>query len=118
MDLLRGASIFLVTFNHAILFSVEFGGAPLVAQVANQALAPVRMPLMVFMSGLLVGPSLAKGWRPYVSGKARRVLYPYVVWSVIVFLMRSIGDPSGMVARAPEFLLAVAIEPVSHLWFL
>ena len=93
MDVLRGTSILLVVFNHAILFASALPtGSPEVAWALNQVFAPIRMPLMVFLSGLLVAPSLARGWRQYLRGKARRVLYPYLVWSAIALVLLYLWD--------------------------
>jgi fucose 4-O-acetylase-like acetyltransferase len=126
MDVLRGTSIVLVVFNHAILFASSLPiGAPEVAWVANQVFAPIRMPLMVFLSGLLVAPSLARGWRPYLVGKARRVLYPYVVWSAIALILLYLFDiRDGLVGGVgpqevtPWDPLRVLYDPLEHLWFL
>lgn len=126
MDVLRGTSIVLVVFNHAILFAGSLPtGSPEIAWAINQVFAPIRMPLMVFLSGLLVAPSLARGWRPYLRGKARRVLYPYLVWSAIALvLLYAWGIRDGLVgglAPAPVTVwepLRVLYDPVEHLWFL
>ena len=126
MDVLRGTSILLVVFNHAILFASTLpSGSPEVAWALNQVFAPIRMPLMVFLSGLLVAPSLARGWRQYLRGKARRVLYPYLVWSaialVLLYLWKIRDGLIGGVAPAavtPWEPLRVLYDPLEHLWFL
>lgn len=43
------------------------------------------MALLVFLSGLLLEPSLRKGWRAYLDGKARRIFYPYLLWTLIFY---------------------------------
>jgi len=126
MDVLRGTSIVLVVFNHAILFASSLPvGSPEVAWVLNQVFAPVRMPLMVFLSGLLVAPSLARGWRRYLGGKARRVLYPYAVWSAIALVLLYLWDiRDGLVGGVEPMVvtawepLRVLYHPAEHLWFL
>ena len=129
MDVLRGTSIVLVVFNHAILFANSSTGSPPLAWALNELFAPIRMPLMVLLSGLLVAPSLARGARRYMVGKMRRVLYPYVVWSAIALLLLAVwglrdglvggadplGDPVIWVWWTPLQLL---LSPVEHLWFL
>lgn len=120
MDILRGVSILLVIINHAILFTErQSGAAPEVAVALNTIMAPVRMPLMVFLSGLLLTQALAKPWKIYVSGKVRRVLYPFIIWSVGVIiaegLLEAMASDGGFpYARFVENLYA----PVAHLWFL
>jgi uncharacterized membrane protein YcfT len=126
MDVLRGTSIVLVVFNHAILFASALPtGSPEIAWALNQLFAPIRMPLMVFLSGLLVAPSLARGWRPYLAGKVRRVLWPYLVWSAVALLLLYLWDiRDGLVggvtpaAVTPGDLLRPLYDPLEHLWFL
>ncbi len=116
----------LVVFNHAILFASTLpSGSPEIAWALNQLFAPIRMPLMVFLSGLLVAPSLARGWRPYLRGKARRVLWPYLVWSAVALLLLYLWDirdgvVGGVTAATvtPWDLLRPLYDPLEHLWFL
>lgn len=126
MDVLRGTSIILVVFNHAILFASSSPlGAPEIAWVLNTIFSPVRMPLMVFLSGLLVAGSLRRGPRAYVTGKVRRVLWPYIVWSIIALaLLYGFGIREGVVGGVTAHvvtlwdLLLPLYDPVEHLWFL
>lgn len=118
MDFLRGVSIVLVAINHSILFARDTIGSPDAAIIFNEILAPIRMPMMVFLSGLLIAPSLAKGTGKYLAGKGRGLAYPYMVWSVIVLLQGLMTD-----ARAGEPLemgniARIVYDPLSHLWFL
>ena len=65
MDSLRGLSVSLVVMFHA---SGQFAGDGSVSDVltiANDLFAPLRMPTMVFLSGLLVPRSLTKGTREF-----------------------------------------------------
>lgn len=126
MDVLRGTSIVLVVFNHAILFASALPtGSPEIAWAINQVFAPIRMPLMVFLSGLLVAPSLARGWKPYLRGKARRVLWPYAVWSTVALVALYLwnirdGVVGGIAPAAvtPWEPLRLLYDPLEHLWFL
>ncbi|QKJ20275.1 acyltransferase family protein [Microbacterium hominis] len=126
MDVLRGTSIVLVVFNHAVLFTGTSAlGAPEAAWIANTVFAPARMPLMVFLSGLLVAPSLARGWQRFAAGKVRRVLWPYLVWSAIAIgLLYAFGLREGVIGGVTEHTVSAAdlllplYDPVEHLWFL
>lgn len=114
MDALRGASILVVILYHASV--VGGAGAVPVLDVVNNVVAPLRMPTMVFLSGMLVERSLRKGPRAYVAGKLRNVLHPYLVWSLImlfgvVVLLRDQPFRPGM-------LTWIAVAPMDHLWFL
>lgn len=119
-------SIVLVVLNHAILFESTLpSGSPEVMWAINQVFAPMRMPLMVFLSGLLVAPSLARGTKQYLRGKARRVLWPYLVWSVVALILLYFWDVrDGLVGGVgpytvtPWDALRVLYDPLEHLWFL
>lgn len=118
MDVLRGVAILLVIVNHAAAAVVSRGyAAPALISEVNTVLAPVRIPALVFLSGLLVAPSLARGRRRYLAGKARRLVYPYLLWTAVylVVLVRpwSYGDPYG-----PAALLEMLVRSPSPLWFL
>ena len=78
-----GTSIVLVVFNHAILFANSSTGSPPLAWALNEVFAPIRMPLMVFLSGLLVAPSLARGRAALHARKAAARAVPVLVWSAI-----------------------------------
>ena len=118
MDLLRGFSIILVVFNHAVLFTSYQNALPHALWVANTVLAPVRMPLMVFLSGMLVAHSIRKGPRGYLQGKMRGVLHPYVVWSVIVIAIDVVMDLTGGSGIDWGHVWESIKNPPIHLWFL
>lgn len=126
MDVLRGVAIVLVVYNHAVLFAGTYeAGAPDVAWVANSVFSPIRMPLLVFLSGLLVAPSLRRGWRRYLEGKIGRVLYPYLVWSVVAivllyaFQLRDGRIGGAEIAELSEWdAFRILFHPVEHLWYL
>jgi uncharacterized membrane protein YcfT len=114
MDGVRGLAIVAVVVFHA-----ELVAGPLIwLSEVNQELAHVRMPLLMGLSGLLLARSLAKGPRRHLVGKARAVLWPYVVWAsldlaqVCVHLLAT-GKP------LPDDLARLAVyNPSGYLWFL
>lgn len=84
MDLLRGLAMFMVIVLHATLVIELFGKTAWPPFMAfSDLFAPFRMPLLVFLSGLLLDPSLKKGWGRYLEGKARRIAYPYLLWTLL-----------------------------------
>lgn len=118
MDVLRGCAIVLVVVNHSILFQVDVGVPPQPAVAVNGVFAPVRMPLIVFLSGLLVAPSLRKGASIYLQGKWRGVLYPYAIWSMIAL---GIDAATNVASDTPVEWAEWARPlywPILHLWFL
>ena len=88
MDALRGGAILLVVVFHATSL-LRFAGlaSPEALAIFNTALAPFRMPMLMFLSGMLLSQSIAKGWRRYFDGKLRNVAWPYVVWTVLLALV-------------------------------
>jgi uncharacterized membrane protein YcfT len=114
MDGMRGLAIVAVVLFHAELVA---GPLPWLSE-ANQELAPVRMPLLMGLSGLLLARSLAKGPRRHLVGKARAVLWPYVVWAsldlaqVCLHLLAT-GEP-----LPPDLARLAVYNPSGYLWFL
>lgn len=100
VDWLRGASVLMVIVLHAYGFAFDAypelrSGATeqasalmLSIEHLNRSLAPLRMQLMFLLSGLFVARGLDKGIAPYLGGKLRHVLYPYLLWSVLIFALR------------------------------
>ena len=88
MDVVRGVCILLVIGLHAALIIERFGETPWQPLVEfNQLFAPYRMPMLMFLSGLLLERSLRKGPLVYAEGKVRRILYPYMLWTCVFGLV-------------------------------
>ena len=120
MDLLRGMSIVLVVIFHSgkMLARVDLV-APAWISDLTRLFALYRMPTLMFLSGLLLPPSLLKGWRRYFSGKARNVAWPLMIWSGVyaIVFSRDLGprliqsQNARAVARAtPERKLAASLS--------
>jgi len=119
MDSLRGAAIVAVVAMHAELGVVSATGATLPAVHAVDALlGPVRMPLLVLLSGMLLPVSLAKGpWR-HVRGKLAGIGWPYAVWGLLdVVQVQHVRHLDGL---PPDwsYLWRLAYDPHTYLWFL
>jgi uncharacterized membrane protein YcfT len=111
MDQVRGAAMVLVILYHGDTIARRFvDGVPSTLTATLAFFAPFRMPLLMFLSGMLLARSLAKPTATYFAGKARFIAFPYVVWS-FVFLVVS--------ARlTPRSALAVLVFPPTYLWYL
>ena len=109
MDVLRGTAAVLIVLSHALVLPQVYGnsGTPEWALTVDGLVAPFRIPTLMFLSGMLLGPSLAKGPRRYAVGKLRNIAWPYLVW-VAVF-----GALSW-----PVWSVAGAVLGGSYLWFL
>lgn len=111
MDAYRGAAMLLVIAWH--VFSVpSVRGVGMEAAVTGffDTIAPVRMPLMFILSGMLLPLALSKPFPAYLIGKLRNLLWPYVVWFIITVIV------NGSFGALTDFWLLVG-GPF-HLWFL
>lgn len=83
MDVVRGTCITLVVALHAYSLIKDFPGVGII-EAFNKIFFPYRMPVLMFLSGLLLHRSLNKtGWA-YFSGKFSSIFWPFLVWSVVV----------------------------------
>lgn len=111
MDHLRGFTILLVILFHAGTATERFtGDMPAAVQPFLDAFAPFRMPILVFVSGMLLSRSLAKPGKEYALGKLRGIGWPYLVWSLIFLAVTS-----QLTLRST---LAIAVVPPNYMWFL
>lgn len=111
MDQLRGAAIVLVILFHAETVVGRFASdMPAGLAVALAFFAPFRMPLLMFLSGMLLSRSLSKPARPYFIGKLAGIGWPYLIWS-FVFLAVS-------AQITPMNIISVALKPPTYLWYL
>lgn len=84
MDFLRGLSILLVVLHHSTqIVSARVDEVPEIFTFISEFFAPYRMPMLMFLSGLLVVGSIARPAGEYLWGKIRRILWPIIVWTVI-----------------------------------
>lgn len=119
MDILRGSAILLVINLHTYaVLSLKYDQlSPQIGEIVRLT-TPFRMPLLMFLSGLLVYRSLQKGAFLSLRGKLENILYPYYVWSFIMlglFFLREV-----FLHKPSEATLAgvIMMEPLFHLWYL
>src|SRR5690554_6229869 len=89
VDRVRGLAVLALVSYHAVYGLVASGH---LTPDAYRGWGPtgelVRMPLMMLVAGTFVEPSLRKGAAAYLSGKARRILWPFLLWSAVYVLLR------------------------------
>ncbi len=109
MDVVRGAAVLLIVVFHATVFVEQYGGltAPRWIAEVNTVVTPLRIPLLILLSGVLLGQSIRKGRHRYFSGKLRNVAWPYLVWATVW----------GALSWPVYSLLGYALGG-SYLWFL
>ncbi|MBM7504968.1 acyltransferase family protein [Agromyces aurantiacus] len=108
MDALRGAAVLLVALWHA--FSIPYRETPPGIEWAFDFLSVYRIPLLMFLSGLLLDHSLSKPVSAYVGGKLRRIAWPLLVWSLVLILI-------AWRAAKPDSV-GFWFGEDSHLWYL
>lgn len=111
MDGLRGLAIVCIVVLHGTEMLKSIGMSSTGAVEAfNSVAAPFRIPLLMTLSGMLLGGSLAKGAGRYVTGKLRAIAWPYAVWLAILLAV----FPSLGLDTAVRGLWA----PNTYLWYL
>ncbi|WP_324701560.1 acyltransferase family protein [Micrococcus sp. HOU01] len=112
MDAMRGFAVLLVMFAHTYTMPQGLDAAFSSVAFANvaQVFQSWRMPMLVFLSGVLLPRSVSKPLGTYYRGKAERILWPFVVWMVVLAL--ATGRPGSLLSG--EFWRGGAW----HLWFL
>ncbi len=112
MDAVRGLAVLLVVLTHTYtmpqVLDAEFQSKTLAGIV--QFFHSFRMPILLFLSGVLLPRSVAKPLAVYYRGKAEKILWPYLVWTVVVAL--ALWRPQSLLK--PEYW----VGGTWHLWFL
>lgn len=107
--MLRGIAVLLVVVLHgADIPYLNGNGVEEWAQV-NRYLEPFRMPLLMFLSGMLLPRSLAKPLPIYAWGKFAAIMWPLLLWILLFGLLIYRGGIDH-----PAFWLSGG----DYLWFL
>lgn len=110
MDIVRGSAIVLILWVHSgsLLRRLPLAPPDWWVWIAD-FFAPMRMPVLIFLSGMLLPNSLLKGTALYLNGKLRKLAWPLVIWTLVVH--------ATLGTSAPLFG-ALHWMGISHLWFL
>ncbi|GHB09838.1 acyltransferase family protein [Salinicola rhizosphaerae] len=118
IDLMRGTAVILVIMMHSqFAISIRYEGLWMWISILSEYLAPFRMPVLMFLSGLMLVRSMNKGGRRFFVGKLKNIVHPYIVWTFVALLLYYarfvlLGEPM------PEELFPLLIHPYNYLWFL
>ncbi len=84
----RGTAIVLIVFLHSVTLLGRLPlDPPAWATGIAAFFAPMRMPVLIFLSGMLLPNSLLKGSVPYMDGKLRKLAWPLLSLPVAVAFM-------------------------------
>lgn len=112
MDIVRGMAILAVILLHSVTMAEKYGFTPSALwKNLNETLSLFRMPILIFLSGMLLPRSLSKDSSAYFTGKFTGILWPFIIWSTFYGLavdihFRSLADLEKLYTGG------------SHLWFL
>lgn len=85
----------------------------------NALLSPIRMPLFFLVSGFFARKAMLLDWQTFVASKFLRLIYPYVIWSVILYLtLEMLVEIMKNQPVSPGHLLAIFVDPPRTIWFL
>lgn len=116
VDAAKGIGIILVVLGHA-LRGLQKSGAGVPGSMGLDAwIYAFHMPLFFFLAGLFLERSVTQPARVFLDGRMRRILWPYIVWSLLQETFRHI-------ARNPDALpfgdfWTIVYKPVMQFWFL
>lgn len=112
MDFVRGICIILVILVHATVPTREWAGLQFSGAFTtfNQFMDPFRMPMLMFLSGMLLVRSLGKSNRAYIIGKFHLIFWPFLLWSLVIYAAED--------RLTWEFILKTPISAPSVLWYL
>ena len=117
MDMLRGIAVLLVVVLHgADIPYLNGNGVEEWAQV-NRYLEPFRMPLLMFLSGMLLPRSLAKPLRLYAWGKFAAILWPLLLWVLLfgLFIYRGGFDHPSFWRSGGDYLWFLTALTICYL---
>ncbi len=122
LDYAKGIGIILVVLGH-VMRGIDTAGLPINESFFRHMDALIysfHMPLFFFVSGLFFVSSLSKAGNleRFSIQKAKLILYPYLIWSVIqtgieIIMAKYTNGNVGIGA-----LLSIPFEPRAQFWFL
>ncbi|WP_146341053.1 acyltransferase [Nesterenkonia sp. NBAIMH1] len=96
MDALRGVAVLLVVVLHAAGIPRANGAGIEAWTELNMYLEPFRMPLLMFLSGMLLPRSLSKPVSHYLWGKFAAIVWPLALWLVSFGVLIYHGGPGDL----------------------
>jgi fucose 4-O-acetylase-like acetyltransferase len=121
IDLIKAISIILVVYGH-VARGVHTAGFPMDEQgfrLVDQLIYSFHMPLFFFAAGLLFAPALQRmGARQLIVRKARQLMYPYAVWSLIQGLIGVLLSRYTNSRLELAEVLSFPWHPRDQFWFL
>lgn len=120
IDNLRGFGVLAVIFLHcSIAVNNNMGHFSELSIFVNSVMAPVRLGLMFFVSGMFVDAGIKMGVKTFVFNKVKSILYPFAVW---VFIYAGLKIFLSSIANHPQSVSNVILYNLTGggdiTWFL
>lgn len=121
LDTAKGIGIILVVFGHAWRGAFDAGvlADSGLFRLIDTMIYAFHMPLFFLLSGVFFLEMVQKvPPLPFLTSRARRLLWPMALWSWIFFGVKLIaGDAANHPVSLVDFPL-IPLPPFEHLWFL
>lgn len=122
VDYARGIAIILVVYRHTMV-GLERSAQDVPAFLYNiqEFLVNVRMPVFFVLSGFFLSRSLLhKSKSELIKKKATSLLYPYILWTVILITMQIFLSTYTNSKRTAADYLYIITQPreLDHMWYL
>lgn len=107
IDAARGVAIvLLLVFHSTVVHAYVAGDGPARSDPVNIFLAALRMPALMFLSGVVLSRSLSRPLPQYYGGKLRNIAWPYILWAALLlniagfeyFYYHYLSDPTSWLA--------------------
>ena len=116
IDVLRGIGAFLMLIGHAITIHNIPEYKPPIPYVFN-AIYTFHMPLFFLISGLCFNWN-GDDYPGYLAKKARRLLIPYLFFSLVTFILRRILPAFSLTRLTPAQTIINILFKGGEIWFL
>lgn len=120
VDLLRGLAIALVILGH-VLQCYSYSSSQYLNNPIYLCIYSFHMPLFMFISGVLIKPSLLKSnslWR-IIKKRTVQLIYPYLIWGIFLFIFEyAINYFKYSNSDSVVYLLKITWSNFSPYWFL
>lgn len=122
VDYARGLAILLVVYRHTMV-GLNRGGnqVPDLLYSIQEFAVNFRMPVFFILSGIFLAKSLEKySTSLLIRKKAATLLYPYVLWTVILISVQIILSNYTNSERTVADYLFIVTQPrnLDHMWYL
>jgi fucose 4-O-acetylase-like acetyltransferase len=122
VDHARGIAILLVVYRHVVV-GMRRGGVEVSDAMYNfqELFYNFRMPVFFVLSGAFLARSLKRRTeKALFFERARTILYPYILWAIIMVTLEMFLSRYTNAKRGPEDYLHIITQPraIDHLWYL